>query len=150
MLRKVLPLIICMVLTGASALATVAQDDIAMHRECHQCGMDRKIYGYSRMLILYEDGAQTGVCSLHCTVTEMNEHKDKKVKTVLVADRDSHTLIEADKAFWVMGGKKRGVMTQRPKWAFATGAAAQAFIAANGGAAAGWNEVLSAAREEPR
>ncbi len=46
----------------------LAQDDIDAHRSCASCGMDRKAYGYSRMLIQYEDGAMVGTCSLHCAV----------------------------------------------------------------------------------
>ena len=106
------------------------------------------MYGYSRMLIRYEDGTSTGVCSIHCAVTAMNEHKDTRIGSILVADRESRELILADKAFWVTGGRKRGVMTGNPKWAFATSAAAAAFIAANGGQQSSWNEVLAAARED--
>jgi nitrous oxide reductase accessory protein NosL len=47
-----------------------------------------------------------------------------------------------------MGGKKRGVMTQLPKWAFQTKADAEAFIKTNGGKIVPWAEALAAAREE--
>jgi nitrous oxide reductase accessory protein NosL len=67
---------------------------------------------------------------------------------VLVADRESRELLPADRAQWVMGGKKRGVMTRRPKWAFATLAGAAAFIAANGGELISWEKALAAARED--
>jgi len=110
--------------------------------------MDRKAFDFSRMLIVYVDGSQSGVCSLNCAVTELNEHKEKKVKSLLVADRDTHQLVDAEKAYWVMGGKKRGVMTQRPKWAFATLTAAQAFVDANGGTVFPWADVLAAARKD--
>ena len=71
------------------ALSAFAHEDIERHRDCGQCGMDRKAFDHSRMLIVYEDGSQVGVCSLHCAVTELNEHKGKKVKSLLVADRDT-------------------------------------------------------------
>lgn len=149
MIRRMLQIFLMVaMLLSLIALESFADTDIDQQRNCAHCGMDRKLYGYSRMLIRYADGSQAGVCSLHCTVTELNEHKDKKVENLLVADRDSHTLIEAGKASWVIGGRKRGVMTQRPKWAFATSAAALAFIAGNGGVLAGWDEVLAAARED--
>lgn len=125
-----------------------AQDDIAEHRSCSQCGMDRKAYGYSRMLLRFEDGGQVGVCSLNCAVIELDQNKKRAVKSLLVADRESHKLIDADKAFWVMGGNKRGVMTKRPKWAFAGKDASQAFIKAHGGTLATWDEVMRAARED--
>jgi hypothetical protein len=100
------------------------------------------------VLINFTDAPQIGVCSLHCAVIKLNAHKDKKVKSLLVADRDSHGLVAAEKATWVIGGKKRGVMTQRPKWAFATNAAAKAFVAANGGKIVSWDDALAAARED--
>jgi nitrous oxide reductase accessory protein NosL len=131
-----------------AAAAATAQSDIEDHRSCAYCGMDRKAYGYSRMLIQYEDGTAVGVCSLHCAVSEFDANQGRKVKAILVADRDTRTLIDAEKAVWVIGGKKRGVMTQRPKWAFQSKAAAEAFIKAYGGKLVSWAEALAAARED--
>ena len=125
-----------------------AQDDINDHRSCVNCGMDRKAYGFSRMLIQYEDGSARGVCSLHCAVVELDANPGRKVKSLLVADRDTRTLIDAEQANWVMGGGKRGVMTQQPKWAFQSKESAEAFIKANGGKLVTWAEALAAAREE--
>lgn len=125
-----------------------AQEDIREHRSCTFCGMDRKAYGYSRMLILYRDGGRTGVCSLHCAVTELEARRERPVKSILVADRDTRQLIDSGKAVWVIGGKKRGVMTQKPKWAFGTETAARSFMAANGGSIASWAEARASALEE--
>jgi copper chaperone NosL len=135
--------LLCMVRT-----VVIAQDDITDHRSCANCGMDRKAFGYSRMLIQYEDGSAVGVCSLHCTVVELDKNPGRKVKELLVADRDSRTLINAEQANWVMGGGKRGVMTEKPKWAFRSKDGAEAFIKANGGKLVTWAEALAAAREE--
>lgn len=123
-------------------------DDIAAHRECKHCGMDRKAYGYSRMLVRYADGTETGVCSLRCVVVDLEANKERTTDKILVADRDSQILIPADTAVWVMGGNKRGVMTQRPKWAFSTDKAARAFIAANGGDIVTWEQAQAAARDD--
>jgi nitrous oxide reductase accessory protein NosL len=140
--------ILVAVLFYIAGMDAFAQSDIEDHRSCAHCGMDRKAYGFSRMLIQYDDGAVMGVCSLHCAVVELNTNQGRTVKTLLVADRDTRTLIDAEKAIWVMGGKKRGVMTQLPKWAFQTKAAAEAFIKANGGKIVPWAEALAAARGE--
>jgi copper chaperone NosL len=140
--------ILAVVLFCIGRTGAFAQSDIEDHRSCARCGMDRKAYGYSRMLIQYEDGAVVGVCSLHCAVVELEENQGRTVKTLLVADRDSRTLIEAEKAYWVMGGGKRGIMTQQPKWAFQSKDGAEAFIKANGGKIVIWAEALAAAREE--
>jgi nitrous oxide reductase accessory protein NosL len=140
--------ILAVVLFCIARTDAFAQSDIEDHRSCAHCGMDRKAYGFSRMLIQYEDGALVGVCSLHCAVVEIGANQGRTVKTLLVADRDTRTLIDAEKAIWVMGGKKRGVMTQLPKWAFQTEAAAEVFIKTNGGKIVPWAEALAAARGE--
>jgi copper chaperone NosL len=147
-LRIVLLFTLIFTAFGSMAKPARAQDDIQEHRSCAKCGMDRKAYGYSRMLLVYQDGSQTGVCSLHCAVADLDSHKERPVKSILVADRDTRLLIDSEKAIWVMGGKKRGVMTQKPKWAFGTEAAARLFIAANGGSIASWAEARASAQDE--
>lgn len=147
--RLILICAMAIILLGMMLSASLsAQTDIREFRSCTQCGMDRKAYGFSRMMIVYKDGGKAGVCSLHCAVTEMNEHKESIVISILVADRNSHEMIEAGKASWVVGGNKRGVMTKIPKWAFETNAAAQSFVDSNGGKITSWDRVLLAAREE--
>lgn len=130
------------------ALAAFAEVDIEQHRDCKHCGMDRKAFGYSRMLLEYKDGKQVGVCSLHCVVTELDSSKGGAVISFKVADRNTRQLIDAEKAVWVIGGIKRGVMTLRAKWAFAKKDAAQSFIDAYGGNIASWSEALAAALED--
>jgi nitrous oxide reductase accessory protein NosL len=124
------------------------EDDIATQRSCSHCGMDRKAFGYSRMLIRYADGSKAGVCSLSCAVTEMSANKGKQIAALLVADRNTHELVPAEKAFWTIGGSKRGVMTPRAKWAFATRESAEKFIGAYGGEIVSWEKALAAARKE--
>jgi len=140
--------ILVMTLGAGPAPAAPPRDDIAGHRDCGQCGMDRKAYGYSRMLIVYGDGSETGVCSLHCAVTELDRQGGKPVASLLAADRDTRRLIDAATAVWVLGGKKRGVMTERAKWAFGTREAAQRFVDTEGGRIVSWEEALAAARED--
>ncbi|MDA8434024.1 MAG: nitrous oxide reductase accessory protein NosL [Nitrospiraceae bacterium] len=146
--RMIAVSLLALILFGAALVSQASEDDIQEHRSCVRCGMDRKAYGYSRMMIRYEDGAEVGVCSLHCAVAEMNAEKGRTVKSLLVADRNTRALIDAEKAFWVVGGKKRGVMTATPKWAFGTEEGARAFVRADGGTIATWKEVLKATEEE--
>lgn len=126
----------------------LAQDDIDRHRDCADCGMDRKAYGYSRMLIGFRDGSEVGVCSLHCAVVELDRGPRREPAFLKVADRDTRRLINAETAVWVVGGRKRGVMTKLPKWAFATAAGAEKFVKANGGAIVPFAKAVAAAREE--
>jgi copper chaperone NosL len=129
------------------AVTSFADADIDQHRDCSHCGMDRKAFGYSRMLVEYKGGKSVGTCSLHCVVTELNSNNGEGVISFKVADRNTRQLIDAEKAVWTIGGSKRGVMTERAKWAFATREAAQKFVSAFGGTIATWNEALAAARE---
>jgi copper chaperone NosL len=125
-----------------------AKGDVDQHRDCKHCGMDRKAYGYSRMLVEYKDGKQAGTCSLHCMVTELDSNNGREVISIKVADRDTRELIDVEKAVWVIGGKKRGVMTMRPKWAFSSREAAQKFVDGYGGITTTWAEAFAAAKED--
>ena len=139
---------VCLLVCTFFALTAFALQDFEQHRSCVHCGMDRKAYGYSRALVIYEDGGQAGLCGVQCAISEIDGHKEKKVASLLVADRDTRQLIDAQSAVWVLGGKKRGIMTDRPKWAFATAVAAQAFVKANGGMVVNWEKALAAVRED--
>jgi hypothetical protein len=148
--RIVSPFIVylIMILFSISGTLVLAQSDIDDHRSCGICGMDRKAYGFSRMLVHYDDGSVVGTCSLHCAVVELDANPGRTVKSLIVADRDTRTLLDAEKAVWVMGGKKRGVMTELPTWAFKSKESAEAFMKSNGGKIATWAEVFAAIRAE--
>ncbi len=117
-------------------------------KTCKQCGMDRTVFSRSRMLITYADGTAVGVCSLHCAASELRQNRDKQVKSLRVADYATQELIDAGTAIWVVGGKKEGVMTSLPKWAFARVEDAQKFVKENGGEAAPFDKVMKSAEAE--
>ena len=52
-------------------------DDITKHPQCAYCGMDRKEYAYSRVLLRYSDGSEVGLCSLHCAGIDLALHPEK-------------------------------------------------------------------------
>lgn len=152
MMPRTLITLLCLLLSFSSFFGATAQaqgqDDISRHRECSECGMDRKAYGFSRMLVTFASGKEVGVCSLHCAVLVMDKNKGETVKELLVADRNTHELIAAESATWVVGGKKRGVMTMRAKWAFKEKSAAEDFIKEYGGEIVPWEDALAAARAD--
>ena len=84
------------------------------------------------MLVVYDDGTEVGVCSLHCAAIDLAINIDKTPKTIYVGDFNTKKLIDAEQAFWVIGGNKPGVMTKRAKWAFEKKADAEAFIRRKG------------------
>jgi nitrous oxide reductase accessory protein NosL len=63
----------------------------------------------------------------------------------MVADFGTKGLIDAEKAFWILGGSKPGVMSKRGKWAFEKKENAEAFIKSDGGTLASFDDVIKAA-----
>ncbi len=122
-----------------------AQDDIAKHPECPYCGMDRHKFAHSRMLITYDDNIELGYCSLRCAAVDMSLNIDRTPVKIQVGDYNTKALIDAERAHWVIGGEKMGVMSKRAKWAFAAKTDAEAFIASNGGELADFETAIIAA-----
>jgi len=110
--------------------------------------MDRGMFDYSRMLIEYDDGTTAPFCGLHCAAVSMASNIDKTPKSIKVADFNGKQLIDAESAFWVIGGSKPGVMSKRGKWAFEKKADAEAFITANQGTLGGFEDAMKASYED--
>ncbi len=125
-----------------------AQEDIEKHPSCQYCGMDRQMFAHSRMLIEYEDGPAVGVCSIRCAAVAIVTNTDKVPKAIRVGDLNSKELVDAEKAFWVIGGSKPGVMTHRAKWAFQKQKDAEKFRADYGGDPADFDQAMKAAFED--
>lgn len=122
--------------------------DVKEGPSCKYCGMDRAKFASSRMLVEFDDGSKLSACSLHCVAVDLALQIDKTPTAIKVADMNTQELLDAEKAVWVLGGSKPGVMTKRAKWAFADKAAADAFVKANGGAIATFEEAIKAAYED--
>jgi nitrous oxide reductase accessory protein NosL len=120
-------LLVVMVVLGSVTL-TGAADDIKQVPSCKYCGMDRNVFAHSRTFIEYDDGKHEGFCSIHCAAVDLAVNIDKTPKGLFVGDYKTKDLIDAEKAVWVIGGSKPGVMTKRAKWAFKTKEDADAFI----------------------
>ena len=155
-MRKVLALL-CLCLSlfisvvyskAGPAMAAGPDPDITTHKSCQYCGMDRGKFAHSRMLTEFDDGSSVATCSLHCTAVDLANHIDKTPKVIKVGDFDSGALIDADKAEWVIGGSKQGVMTRNAKWAFSTKEKAAAYIKENGGKLASFEEAIKTAYED--
>jgi len=139
--------VLAVLLVGA--LTVFAQgDDIKQFPACKYCGMDREKFGHSRMVVEYDDGTSVGTCSLHCASVELALTIDKTPKAIMVGDMGTKKLIDSEKAVWVAGGGKPGVMTRRAKWAFEKKEDADKFIKENGGAPASFDEVVKFAYED--
>jgi copper chaperone NosL len=139
-----------LIVVACLSLTTFAfgQEDVTKHPSCKYCGMDREKFAFSRVLIEYEDGVSVGTCSIHCAAIDLATNIDKTPKTIWVGDYKSKNLIDAEKAFWVIGGSKMGVMTKNAKWAFGKNDDAKEFVAANGGDLGTFDQAIKASYED--
>jgi len=130
------------------ATAALAQDDVKEMKECTYCGMDRGKFAHSRMVIIYEEGTVEGTCSIHCAAIDLAVNIDLTPQEIMVGDYATKKLISAEKAFWVIGGNKTGVMTKRAKWAFEKKEEAEKFVKENGGKISTFDEAMKTTYED--
>jgi copper chaperone NosL len=142
-----LAIAVCFVFVGLT-FADQTKDDISVHKGCRYCGMDRGTYNFSRMLIEYDDGTIVAFCSIHCAAVDMANNIDKTPKAIQVGDFNRKQLIDAEKALWVVGGSKPGVMSKRGKWAFEKREDAENFIKTNQGKIVSFEEAMKMAYED--
>jgi nitrous oxide reductase accessory protein NosL len=139
---------VALLLLAATLALAAGQPDIEKDPACAMCEMNRDKFSHSRAIIEWEDGTTTPLCSINCVVAKLDPPPALKVKRIMVADKDSKELLQADKAFWVVGGDERGVMTREPKWAFASNEGAENFIKKHGGEKVNYEEVMKRARQD--
>jgi hypothetical protein len=122
-----------------------ARQDIEQVPACLHCGMDRTKFAHSRVFVAYDDGTNVGTCSIHCLAIDLAVNIDKTPSAIEVGDFNGKKLIDAEKAFWVIGGNKPGVMSKQAKWAFEKQEDAEKFISENGGSLTNFDEAMKAA-----
>ncbi len=148
-MKKIILVLFVLIISLTSFFAQASQHpDQLSYSTCQYCGMDRTKFGHSRMLVEYEDGGEVGTCSIHCMALEFANAIDRMPKRLLVADYLTGKLVIAEKAIWILGGDKNGVMTSRAKWAFAQQSDADNFIAAHGGTIANFDQAMKASYED--
>jgi copper chaperone NosL len=122
--------------------------DVEEHPECLHCGMYRRRYDTSRMYLRYEGGKGVGTCSIHCAAIDLALRVAEFPTSIMVGDYRTKHLIDAGKAFWVIGGDKAGVMSIRGKWAFGEKDEALKFIQENKGRLGTFDEAMRATFED--
>lgn len=129
--------------------AAPQENDIEKYPKCPYCGMDRKQYSHSRMLVQYSDDLADGTCSIHCAAISLSLNIDREPKAMWVGDNaataEVKPLVDVDKAHFLIGSKLPGVMTASSKAAYGSEEAAKAAQAANGGELANFDKALLAA-----
>lgn len=126
--------------------ARANENDIEKYPKCPYCGMDRKQYHHSRMLVQYSDDLADGTCSLHCAAISLSLNVDREPKMLWVGDNaaagETKPLVEVDKATFLVGSKIPGVMTANSKVAYGSEDAAKAAQGANGGELVKFDQAL--------
>ena len=113
---------------------------------CNICGMNLVMF-YKTNYAANVDGTEKQYCSIHCLV----EDKDKNhvhPQNIRVVAVDTLKLIDANKAYFVVGSSKKGTMSMVSKYAFSTLKAASEFAAKFGGVVTDFNGALEAAKED--
>lgn len=131
-----------------SRMGVAPADDISKAASCSICGMNREKFAHSRIFIEYDDGSTFGACSIHCAAVDLAVNIDKTPMNIWVGDYNTKKLIDAEKAVWVIGGDKPGVMTKRAKWAFGNKSEAGQYIKEHGGKPAAFADAMKATYED--
>lgn len=125
------------------------ENDIEKFPNCPYCGMDRKQFHHSRMLIQYSDDLPDGTCSIHCAAISLSLNLDRDPKEIWAANNASSAeikpLVEVGKASFLIGSSIRPVMSRTSKVAYGTAEAARAAQAASGGEIGDFDQALLAA-----
>jgi copper chaperone NosL len=128
--------------------AYIKKNDIQAHPECTYCGMDRKKFDFSRMLLVQQDSSEIGTCSIHCAAIDLALNYGTFPRWIGAGDYSTRKLINAQKAYWVIGGDRQGVMSIQGKWSFENRQDAERFIKDHGGTIRTFYDALQAVFED--
>ncbi len=112
---------------------------------CVNCGMTLPMF-YKTNHAATVNGKIKQYCSIHCLAQDILHGED--LKDIKVVDTNSLQFIDATKAFYVLASHKKGTMSPKSKYAFATKAQAEAFAKTNGGTVANFHAALEMAKKD--
>ena len=113
---------------------------------CNVCGMPLTKYYKTNHVTEFKNGHKEQYCSLHCQA-QIHEDYENKIKNIQVVDTNSLKLIDASKAFYVVGSSKEGTMSPISKYAFTSKEEAEKFQKEFGGKIHNFDESLKIAKE---
>jgi len=113
---------------------------------CPVCGMNLGMFYKSSHAVELDDGTKKQYCSIRCLAADW-PRIGKRVKRILVVDAATQKLIDAKKAFYVVGSKVKGTMSMTSKLAFATKEEAEAFQKEYGGKIVDFDTAFAMARK---
>ena len=113
---------------------------------CNVCGMHLTKYYRTNHTAEFKNGHKEQYCSLHC-LSEVHKNYEQKIKNIQVVDTNSLKLIDAKKAFYVIGSSKEGTMSPISEYAFSTKIEAEKFKKEFGGEIHTFEETLKLAKD---
>ena len=156
-MRKRISLLIALILAFSLGLEAAGFSKMAQGRPeliqegpqkmwCPVCGMNLKMFYKTSHAVVLKDGTKKQYCSIRCLAADW-PHIADKVERILVVDAASGKLIDAHKAYYVVGSRVPGTMSMTSKIAFATRKDADAFRKKFGGKIVGFDEAFEMARK---
>lgn len=113
---------------------------------CPICGMNLKQYYKTSHGVYLSDGTTKQYCSIRCVTVDWPAI-EARVEKIVVTDVTSEKLIDAKKAFYVIGSKVPGTMSLVSKLAFKNEADARAFMKEYGGEIVTFDVAFAKAKE---
>ena len=96
-------------------MRTILQSGKDKH-SCSVCGMKLPMFYKTNHAATHQDKT-IQYCSIHCLVDEIKNNK-KQLQNIKVVDNTTLRFIDATKAYYVVGSKKKGTMSIVSKYAF--------------------------------
>ena len=125
--------------------ATLIKSDSAKEF-CNVCGMHLTKYYKTNHTAEFINGHKEQYCSMHC-LAEVHKNYADKIKLIQVVDTNSLKLIDAKKAFYVVGSSKEGTMSAISEYAFLNKEDAIKFKNEFGGEIKSFEETLKTSKD---
>lgn len=123
--------------------------DLEKYLVCPYCGMDRRYFHKTRMLIKYGNDVPDPLCAIHCAAISLSLNLTLDPKVIYVADNavdiEPRPLIDAEKATFLVGSDIPGIMTSNSKMAYGSVEAATAAMDRHGGKLMDFQQAIRAA-----
>jgi len=129
--------------SGVCLLATAHAEE---QKWCPLCSMNLKMFWKTNQWLTFSDGKRTGYCSMHCA-SKVYEKRPTHIDQWEVADYDMKTLINAQRAYFLIGSDLPGTMTPVSKVAFASLNVAKSYQKGHGGDIGALDDALTRAIE---
>ena len=129
--------------SGLCLLTTVHAEE---QKWCPLCSMNLKMFWRTSHWLTLSDGKTTGYCSIHCA-SKIYQKRPTYIDRWEVADYDMKTLINAHRAYFLIGSDLPGTMTPVSKLAFASHEVTKNYQKEHGGTIGSLDDALTRAIE---